>query len=519
MDFATTPFHIFKSLSYNFFPTRHSSILNQKNSPPIQHSTTITNLNQNVTSSPTSKNLKQNVASSSTSKNLNQNVASSSISKNLNQNVASSSTSKNLNQNLASSSTSKNLNQNATTSKIASKIKLVKNLESPRKRYNKLIAFGDSFTDTGNVYNLTNKQWPSEINYKGRFCNGKVWAEYLAESLNVELVNYAFGGATADSGFIQGSTGPNKHKVPGIKQQIEAFISANTKSKKSLNHNLKLDKLQSYFKKNANPKILKKLLKKKSLKKSNQNDFGKTLFAVWDTGNDYYFTDMTAKPLLVVQSLIDALHLLVKSFPTISTLLIPNLPDLSRVPYFKTMNAVEKEKLSKLVDSHNKHLLEHLVKFSRETGVKIVYLKCDKFFVALQTDTGMNSFGITNCVDAAFDIYGADEKKSDDIKLPLNVDSLDVDDIFNIVLSKSSNSDISLQPDHKVEAVYNQSDSQTDKDSYFYFDDFHYSSKVHESMANVCFETLENSIYSNSRNKRNSFAAKMFGMVLGDYMQ
>ncbi|CAG8637055.1 21291_t:CDS:2 [Cetraspora pellucida] len=406
--------------------------------------------------------------------------------------------------------TTTNLNQNATF-KIASKIKLVKNLDSPRKKYNKMVVFGDSFTDNGNVYNLTNKNWPSKINYKGHFCDGKIWAEYLAEMLNVKLENYAFGGATADSKFVQGSTGPNKHKVPGIKQQIEAFISANTKSEKSMNSNPKLNKLQSFFKVNANSTRLKKFMKKKSSKQPN-NDFSKTLFAVWDTGNDYYFTNMTASPLLVVQSILDALHLLVKSFPTISTLLIPNLPDLSKVPYFKSMTTLEKENLSKLVASHNKYLLEHLVKFSRATGVKIVYLKCDKFFDALQS--GMNGFGISNCVDAAFDIYGADEKKSsinDCSDLELNAN-----DLFKIVQSKSSFSDISFQPDFKIKGINEQSDS---KDSYFYFDDYHYSSKVHEYMANFCFETLEDSFYPTFPNKRNSFAAKMFGMVLGDYMQ
>ncbi|CAG8635305.1 25857_t:CDS:2, partial [Gigaspora margarita] len=145
MDFATSPFQFFKSLSYNSSPIQYSFKLNQKNSPTTQHSTTTNLKKPNVPSSYTSKKLKQNITSSP-------------------------------------------------NSKIASKIKLVKNLESPRKGFNKLIAFGDSFTaDNGNVYNLTNNQWPSEINYVGHFCNGKVWAEYLAESLNVELENYAFG--------------------------------------------------------------------------------------------------------------------------------------------------------------------------------------------------------------------------------------------------------------------------------------------------------------------------------------
>ncbi|CAG8761003.1 5515_t:CDS:2, partial [Gigaspora rosea] len=149
MDFATSPFQ-FSNLYHNSSPIKYSFKLNQKNSPTTQHST-ITNLK------------KPNVPSSSTFK---QDITSS------------------------------------PNSKIASKIKLVKNLESPSKskrfnKFNKLIAFGDSFTVNGNVHNLTNKQWPSEINYMGHFCNGKVWTEYLAESLNVELENYAFGGATA----------------------------------------------------------------------------------------------------------------------------------------------------------------------------------------------------------------------------------------------------------------------------------------------------------------------------------
>ncbi|KAF0450888.1 gdsl family lipase [Gigaspora margarita] len=431
MNFETSPFKLFKSLSYDSSPIQFIIKSIQKNSPTTHRSTT-TNLK------------KPNTTSSSVSKNLNQNITSS------------------------------------PTSKIPSKIKLVKNSESLRKRYDKLIAFGDSHTDNGNVYYLTNKQWPSETSYMGRYCDGKVWVEYLAEFLNIELVNYAFGGATVDSNFIQGVTGPNKDKVPGIKQQIEAFISANTKSKQSMNNNPNSD-----------------------------NDFSKTLFALWDSGGDYCFTNMTASPLLLVQSLIDALHLLVQSFPTISTLLIPNLPDFSLVPQFNTMNSVEKEKLSKIVDSHNKYLLEHLIKFGRETGVKIFYLECDKIFVALQT--GMNSFGFVNCVDAADDVYGADKKPRNDPKPSLDLGTLNADKIFKIVSSKSSNFDISLKSDHKVKAVYNQPD---DKDSYFYFDAYHCSSKVHEFMANVCLKTLENSIYSNSTNKRVSFSARMYGNAL-----
>ncbi|CAG8821084.1 9780_t:CDS:2, partial [Dentiscutata erythropus] len=201
------------------------------------------------------------------------------------------------------------------------------------------------------------------------------WTEYLAELLNIKLTNYAYGGATSNSEFIQGCTGPKaEFHVYGIKQQIEMFIAANAKSNKSK--------------------------KAKKVK-----DFSRTLFSVYGAGNDYFFSEMSASPLEVVQSLIDALHLLVKSFPTINTILIPNIHDLSRIPAYKTSNIEEKARISKHIESHNKYLLEHLVKFNRQTGVKIIYLKIDKFFKELQTKDGMNCFGITNCVDAAVNLY------------------------------------------------------------------------------------------------------------------
>lgn len=72
----------------------------------------------------------------------------------------------------------------------------------------KIIVFGDSLSDNGNVYNMLStaknviplvplipKNPPY---YEGRFTNGYVWVEHLANAMNVPLVNYAYGGAWAE---------------------------------------------------------------------------------------------------------------------------------------------------------------------------------------------------------------------------------------------------------------------------------------------------------------------------------
>ncbi|KAJ3159963.1 hypothetical protein HDU86_001228 [Geranomyces michiganensis] len=85
-----------------------------------------------------------------------------------------------------------------------------------------LVTFGDSWTDLGNVFALTNGTWPTAAYYKGRFTNGPVWSE----STGAKVSNYAYGGATTGSALIQGYTGPNGDvPVPGISEQIDAYLA------------------------------------------------------------------------------------------------------------------------------------------------------------------------------------------------------------------------------------------------------------------------------------------------------
>jgi len=91
-----------------------------------------------------------------------------------------------------------------------------------------LVVFGDSLSDTGNVSRLTGGQLPpSPLYFEGRFSNGPVWHEILAERLGVAPAtpshpaggtNYAWGGA--ETGY-----GMSLFGTPNLGDQIGMYLS------------------------------------------------------------------------------------------------------------------------------------------------------------------------------------------------------------------------------------------------------------------------------------------------------
>jgi len=130
--------------------------------------------------------------------------------------------------------------------------------------FDTIVSFGDSNTDTGNVYNLTNHTWPLvPPYYQGRFSNGPVWIENLGVS---NLKNYAHGGATTDNNFIQGYTASDTRPVPGARQQISMYFNFTNQT---------------------------------------ENNFERILFVIWIGANDYYF-NRTLTPSAVTQSILNS---------------------------------------------------------------------------------------------------------------------------------------------------------------------------------------------------------------------
>jgi outer membrane lipase/esterase len=182
--------------------------------------------------------------------------------------------------------------------------------------------FGDSLSDTGNVFILTGKVAPPSINYyQGRFSNGPVAFEYLWKALtgnyqaalkpslgNVnyttdKAVNSSYGGAKTQ--IVNRS--PGGFPVPGLVGQVDQFIN-----------NVQSTNLQF----------------------ANNN---KTLYALWAGANDYLLPpDATIDipnsdcptiniPNPVVCNIADAITRLYSSVGA-RYFLVPNLPDLGSLP-------------------------------------------------------------------------------------------------------------------------------------------------------------------------------------------
>lgn len=88
--------------------------------------------------------------------------------------------------------------------------------------FTKLVVFGDSLSDTGAVFAVTQGAVPLSPPYHaGRFSNGPVWVEYLAAALDLPVENLAYGGAQTDrANLLDGLFGMD---FPGLRDEIALY--------------------------------------------------------------------------------------------------------------------------------------------------------------------------------------------------------------------------------------------------------------------------------------------------------
>ena len=93
------------------------------------------------------------------------------------------------------------------------------------KPFSRIFVFGDSLSDTGNLFQLSGG-YPPPPYFQGRFSNGQLWVEQLADALGVSIApgdNYAVGGAT--TGSFNSNDGVNGRVYPGLRDEIASFTA------------------------------------------------------------------------------------------------------------------------------------------------------------------------------------------------------------------------------------------------------------------------------------------------------
>ena len=102
--------------------------------------------------------------------------------------------------------------------------------------FSNFVTFGDSSVDVGNVFLGSDRTVPPSPPYfEGRFSNGRVFVELIAEELGLSAStpslaggdNYAFGGAELGDGTSTDNT-------PNIGQQINSYLAGNTPTEDDL---------------------------------------------------------------------------------------------------------------------------------------------------------------------------------------------------------------------------------------------------------------------------------------------
>jgi len=221
-------------------------------------------------------------------------------------------------------------------------------LSTPRSdSINELYVFGDSLSDMGTVFRMTEGTYPPHPTYyQGRYSNGRVWVEYLAERLKLpsdRVTNFAYGGA------ITGSS--SSSLVPGLVTQVQSFTQAHQRT---------------------NPDAL---------------------YVLWAGANDYLQGASSATN--PVENVTGAIASLARVGA--KNILVANLPDLGQLPATRT--TANSASLTALTQAHNQGLRRNLKVLSQQhSDLKIATLDASTLY--RQAITNPAALGFTNVTTA-----------------------------------------------------------------------------------------------------------------------
>lgn len=227
--------------------------------------------------------------------------------------------------------------------------------------FDRLIAFGDSLSDAGNVYDLSGNLIPSAPYWEGRFSNGPVWVELLAARLGVPSLRsraggdvFAYAGTTSGDGF-------SYEIAPNLATQIADYLAREAPS-------------------------------------------APNLFTIWSGANDYF--DGQRDEAVVVGNLLERVGQLADAGAI--HFMLPNLPLLGETPAMAS--DPDRVALNAVSLRHNALLRQSIATLrASRPALRVHELDVAAIFARARIDPG--AFGLTNVTDPAID---ADLSRADE---------------------------------------------------------------------------------------------------------
>lgn len=234
--------------------------------------------------------------------------------------------------------------------------------------FDKLFVFGDSLSDPGNLFNLTGELLPPPPYSEGRFSDGDIWTDFLAEDLRLnpttQVENFSFGGALTgrDNGLepvLENLTG-RPIELPGLLDEIDQFTQALGGEKADSNG----------------------------------------LYVIWAGAND--LLNLPSNPQDIPAFLANSVQNIVNSVITLASLgadtfLIPNLPDLGLIP--RTLSDGSSAIATSLSIEFNSGLDNALTTLEADPLTDIDIVPVDLFSITREITSSPDEFGFTNVTD------------------------------------------------------------------------------------------------------------------------
>ncbi|MBD2103679.1 SGNH/GDSL hydrolase family protein [Leptolyngbya sp. FACHB-261] len=256
-------------------------------------------------------------------------------------------------------------------------------LQQKHCTFDSIYVFGDSLSDIGNTFDLTQEALgqglpPAPPYFRGRFSNGPVWVEYLARLLKLsseDHINFAVSGAT--TGRTNIFIPNNPANLLGLQQQLDSFTA--------------------------------------SFKATEQQANAKALYTIWAGANDYLNSNLDNSPAnppanpqinLQANSMTPVENLAngVKALADVGAkqIMVANLPDLGDFPGL-SRDSQRTANLNTLTQAHNSGLATALQALSQsvEPDVNIISFDVNSLFKQVVAEP--SRFGFTDVINTELD--------------------------------------------------------------------------------------------------------------------